>query len=268
MQLFKLILMIGIVLFTSCRSTKNIQSAIAKKDNVEVVRDEHADSMAFINDTYEKFTKNKLDVSSFSAKINADYISGDGKKYQVSIFLRMKKDSAIWISVNGALGVEGMRVLILNDSVRILNKLDREYHVRSMDYLQELTALPFNLQSMQDLILGNPVFIDSNFVSYATEGNNISLLNYGKWFRHLLTLDNEFRLGSSKLDDVDVLRNRTCLLSYKEYDNTKGINFSINRVVSVSEKSKLDIILNFKQYEFNELLTFPFNVPKNYKRIQ
>jgi hypothetical protein len=47
----------------------------------------------------------------------------------------MKKDSLIWISVNGALGIEGMRVLIDKDSVRILNKLDKEYQVRSLEYL-------------------------------------------------------------------------------------------------------------------------------------
>ena len=32
-----------------------------------------------------------------------------------------------------------------------------------------------------------------------------------------------------------------------------------------SEKTKVDIRLSFKQYEFNKELSFPFTVPRNYK---
>ena len=35
--------------------------------------------------------------------------------------------------------------------------------------------------------------------------------------------------------------------------------------ISVSEKSKLDIYLEFKTYEFNAPLTYTFPIPKNYK---
>jgi phosphoribosylformylglycinamidine synthase len=36
-------------------------------------------------------------------------------------------------------------------------------------------------------------------------------------------------------------------------------------IVSVSEKNKLDVKLNYKQYEFNKEVSITFNVPKNYK---
>jgi len=179
----------------------------------------------------------------------------------------MKKDSIIWISVNGALGIEGMRVLIDKDSVRILNKLDKEYQVRSIAYLKEVAALPLDLRTVQELIIGNPVFLDTNIVSYTTVGSTISLLNEGQWFRHLISMNNNDHLVlHSKLDDVDILRSRTCFLNYSDYETDKGVKFSTNRNISVTEKTKLDIKLNFKQYAFNETLSYPFSVPKNYKR--
>jgi hypothetical protein len=179
----------------------------------------------------------------------------------------MKKDSIIWISVNGALGIEGMRVLIDKDSVRILNKLDKEYQVRSLGFLQEVASLPLNLHIMQQLIIGNPVFLDSNVVSYSTEGNNITLLSEGQWFRHLISMNNNDHLVlHSKLDDVDVLRSRTCFLIYSDYETGKGVKFSTNRNISVTDKTHLEVKLNFKQYDFNETLSYPFSVPKNYKR--
>ncbi|HEV8271945.1 MAG TPA: DUF4292 domain-containing protein [Chitinophagaceae bacterium] len=268
---FILILIIGALLVSSCRSTRKIQSAIAvKKDTVEVVKpttDPHQDSIKFIKDNYYQLLANRIEFETFSAKINTDYEGSDGKKYDVNVFIRMKKDSLIWISVNGALGIEGMRVLIDKDSVRILNKLDKEYQVRSLEYLTEVAALPLDLRTVQELIIGNPVFLDTNIVSYSTEGNKISLLSEGQWFRHLISMNNNDHLVlHSKLDDVDILRNRTCFLTYSEYETGKGVKFSTNRTISVTEKNKLDVKLNFKQYAFNETLSYPFSVPKNYKK--
>jgi len=267
-----LILITGALLITSCRSTRKIQSAIAvKKDTLEVVKptnDPHEDSVKFIKENYNKLYANRIEFETFSAKINTDYEGGDGKKYDVNVFIRMKKDSLIWISVNGALGIEGMRVLIDKDSVRILNKLDKEYQVRSLEYLQEVAALPLDLHTVQEIIIGNPVFLDTtNFVSYSNVENSISLLSEGQWFRHLISMNNNDHLVlHSKLDDVDIQRNRTCFLTYSEYETDKGVKFSTNRTISVTEKTKLDVKLKFKQYAFNETLSYPFSVPKNYKK--
>ena len=266
-----LILITGALLISSCRSSRKIQSAISvKKDSVEVVRptsDPHADSVKFIKDNYYQLLANKIEFETFTAKVNTDYQGGDGKKYDVNVFVRMKKDSLIWISVNAALGIEAMRVLIDKDSVRVLNKLDKEYQVRSLEFLTEVAALPLDLRTLQQLIIGNPVFLDTNIVSYATEGNKLSLLSEGQWFRHLISMNNNDHLVlHSKLDDVDILRNRTCFLTYSDYETDKGAKFSTNRTISVTEKNKLDVKLNFKQYAFNETLSYPFSVPKNYKR--
>jgi hypothetical protein len=263
-----IIAVMGMLIFTSCRSTRKIQTAITKKDTVAVavvVNDPHADSMLFIKEAYNKLVKNRIEFETFSAKINTDYEGSDGKKYDVNVFVRMKKDSLIWLSVNGLLGIEGMRVLIDRDSVKILNKLEKEYQVRSLDYLQNVAALPLDLRSLQELIIGNPVFLDSNIKSYSQDGDIISMMCESDWFRHLISLNNNDHLVlHSKLDDVDIMRNRTCFLNYTDYENKKGVNFSTSRNISVTEKTKLDVKLNFKQYEFNETLSFPFSIPKNY----
>jgi len=186
----------------------------------------------------------------------------------VNVFVRMKKDSLIWISVNGALGIEGMRVLIDRDSVRILNKIDKEYQVKSLAYLEELASLPMDLSMIQELIIGNPVFLDTNIRAYLRQGDIVSLLCEGTLFRNLVSFQaNDHLMLFSKLDDTNPVRNRTCYLDYSDYEVKDGIPFSTNRTISVTEKSKLDIRLNFRQYTFNESLSFPFSIPKNYKRI-
>lgn len=265
-----LVLIIASGLMASCRSTRKIQTAIAPKDSVQAIvtptKTPAEDSAAIVRQTVEKMQAGIINFKTFSAKINVDYQGTDGKKYDVNANLRMYKDSAIWISITAILGIEGLRAYITKDSVKLLNKQDKIYTARSVAYLQEVTALPLDLQSLQAILMGNPVFLDSNIISYSRSGNTISLLSAGDWFKNLLTLNENSRIENSKLDDVDANRSRTCNLSYTDYENKKGVLFSTKRRITVAEKSNLDIKLDFKNYDFNETLSFPFTIPKNYKR--
>ena len=262
------VLIVVICLMASCRSTRKIQTAISKKDTVTVVIPQgqsHEDSMRVINTAIDSMNAGKIDFTTFSAKINVDYQGADGKKYDVNANLRMYKDSVIWISITAIFGIEGLRAYITKDSVKLLNKQDKVYTARSVAYLQEITALPLDMATLQDILIGNPVFIDGKLTAYTKAGENMSILILGNWFKNLLTLNSGNKIENSKLDDIDLTRNRTCNLSYADYENKKGVGFSTRRRITVSEKSNLDIKMDFKQYDFNETLSFPFSVPKNYK---
>jgi hypothetical protein len=260
-----------IILFgASCRSTKKIQKVISdsKKDTahtVVITDNPKEDSIRFINDIFSRVEKNRIDFKTFSAKIRANYEGGDGKDYDFTAFLHIKKDSIIWVRVEASafLGIEALRILITPDSVKILNKLNKEFTLRSVSYLQETARMPLDFRTLQDLLIGNPVYLDSNIVFYRKEANTISMLSLGDLFKNYLTLNTgDYTLRHSKLDDVDVMRARTCDLTYGDYSQ----NFSTYRRISIAEKSKLDIEFTFKQFNFNEDLSFPFTVPKNYKR--
>lgn len=266
------VLLALVAALASCRSAKKIQTAIARKDTVVTVAlpqdiPKKNDTLDLIKASLVKLAANQIDYRSFSAKVQVDYRGGDGKNYDVNANVRMYRDSALWINVNAFMGIDAMRVLITRDSVKLLNKLDKVYTARSVDYLQEVTSLPLDLKTVQDLIIGNIVFLDSNVVSYSSANNTVSLLSIGRWFKNLITLsDPERALLHAKLDDVDIARNRTADLTYSDYESKKGKPFSTKRRIVVTEKTRLDIKLDFKQYEFDGEVSFPFSVPKNYDR--
>lgn len=267
-----LVLVSSILLMSvfSCRTVKRINKVIATKDTtlVQAVDQTKADSLLLINNTLTGLNRNYIDFKTFNAKIKVDYQDKDGKQPDITAIVRIIKDSAIWISLTATLfNFEAYRALITKDSVILLNKKEKEVQYRSLDYLQEVTQIPFDYQTLQDLLVGNPIFLDSNVVYYKKTENQVLLLEVGQFFKNLLTLspDNNVLLHS-KLDDVDMARNRTADITYSEYENKSGINFSTYREITVSEKNKLDISLKFKQYEFNKDLSVSFNVPKNYTR--
>jgi Domain of unknown function (DUF4292) len=262
------ILFILILSTFSCKTVKQINKAIAPKDTtaVVIIDQSKVDSILMIKKTIENLNHNYIDFKTFNAKIKVDYEDSKGKQPDVTAIVRIVKDSAIWISLTASiLNIEIYRVLITKDSVILLNKQVKEVQYRSLDYLQEVTEIPFDYKTLQDLLIGNPVFVDSNIVYYKKTDDQILFSMVGVYFKHLLTLSsNNYYLTHSKLDDVDLSRSRTADLTYAGYENKAGVNFSTYREITVSEKNKLDIRLNYKQYEFNKELSVSFNIPKNY----
>lgn len=85
-----------------CRATKKINTVIAKKDSAvtTIIADAHADSLRYIREVYDKLAANTIDYKTFSAKMKVEYWDKDGKGPDLTVFVRMQKDSIIWLSVN------------------------------------------------------------------------------------------------------------------------------------------------------------------------
>lgn len=269
-------LIVSIILFslvgTSCRTTKKLQSAIIKIDSAGIPPKPEEkvfgkeDSIRFIQETLARIDSNLIDFRTFSAKIKVDFIDKDGKKNEFTAFVRLRKDSIMWISINAILGIEAARVLITPDSIKVLNKIDHVYKLNSVEALQEIANVPFTFQELQNVIIGNPVYSDSNIISYIKNDKGISLVSIGQVFKQLLTVNSDYTLQSAKLDDIDPARARTCLVLYGDYEKRNNFEFSKYRQIIVSEKTKVDVQMDYKQYSFNEDLGFPFGIPRNYKR--
>ena len=269
---FFLLLFTTLVVITSvgCKTAKKIQAAVDKKDStsINITQPVNYDSILVIKNALQDVYSKKIEFKTFSAKIKVEYEDVKGKQPNITAYVRAIKDSLIWISGYATVfNVEAFRILIKKDSVIVLDKINKEVKLRSIDFLQEVTEIPFDFKTLQNLLIGNPIFLDDNVISYKETESKILLATLGQYFKHLLTLNKSDRLlVHSKLDDVNIVRNRTADITYGDYENNDGVNFSTSREITVSEKNKLDVQLNFKQYQFDKELTIVFNIPANYTR--
>lgn len=259
------------LLLLACRPVKRVQkieTAVTARDtSTRVVMPEKKplDSLGMAGDMIQALQQKPIDFNTFYAKVKIDY-ADNSNGGQATAFIRIKKDSIIWISLN-QLGIEGMRLLIRPDSVFLMNKLNRSLQMRSIRYLQELTELPVNFTELQDLIIGNPIFLDSHVSQYRNSDETVEILMAGPIFKHLITLQKPENLFvHSKFDDVSISRNRTCDITLDKYERQAGFPFSTLRKIAVSEERRLDLEMDFKNYNFNQPLSFPFSVPSNYQR--
>ncbi|MFX8840906.1 hypothetical protein ABTM78_21350, partial [Acinetobacter baumannii] len=78
--------------------------------------------------------------------------------------------------------------------------------------------------------------------SFKNSGDKLLVSMIGDVFKHLVTLDaSNFTVLHSKLDDIDVMRNRTCDITFSQYKPYNNFLFATYRKISVAEKSKLDV---------------------------
>ncbi len=225
------------------------------------------DSLNGATNILKLLEKNRIQFTTFSAKIKVQYEDKKGKQPDFNAFVRLYKDSVLWISISATfLSIEAFRILITKDSIIIVNKLNKKVEHHSFSYVADIAQIPLNFSTLQDLIIGNPIYVGDSIVAFRQTENHILIGTVGKFFKNLLTVSDDTDLiERSKLDDIDIDQNRTADLTYGGYEKHDNVFFATYREITVAEKTKVDISLLFKQYEFNKELSFPFSIPRNYK---
>jgi len=85
-------------------------------------------------------------------------IQADGERIPVDKLsgqLRIRRDSIIWLSVTATMGVEAVRAKVSNDSIWVINRLDKTYLAEPIDALSALIGMPLSLPVIQSLLLDN-----------------------------------------------------------------------------------------------------------------
>ena len=94
---------------------------------------------------FEWMTAN-LDIQAEGNGMSFDNLSGQ---------LRMRNDSIIWLSVTATMGVEVLRAKVSNDSVWVLNRMEKTYLAEPLDSLGAKVGMPLSLPLVQTLLLDN-----------------------------------------------------------------------------------------------------------------
>jgi len=69
--------------------------------------------------------------------------------------LRMRNDSLMWFNVTATMGVEVLRAKVSNDSVWLINRLEKTYLAEPLDTFSAQLGMPLSLPLLQTLLLDN-----------------------------------------------------------------------------------------------------------------
>ena len=206
-------------------------------------------------------------------QVRADWLDGKAKisyndgNFSVSISsnIKMRKDSLIWMNAK-KLGLEVARVLITPDSIYVLNRLNREYTVKGLSSLQKDYNLPGDFATLQQVILGNPIFFFTG--NMELENSSIAYHLFGKSGEkesHYY-LDNPGLL-LRKMTFKDKMANRNMDLSLGEYgktDDQQDFSYLRNVLVDSRETGKAELEIKFTKITLNQPTEMEFQIPDRY----
>ena len=136
------------MVFVSCstfRKVQVIQDALSKSDTTQyqkISEKSVVDSAVIVKEIVDKITLAKLDFTTMNARLKVDYETiKNADTYIANISI--KKDSAIFLTMRGAMGVIGLKALINKDTVVLIYPLEKKTVVRPISYLQEIIKIPF-----------------------------------------------------------------------------------------------------------------------------
>lgn len=251
----RLLLFISITLMLgSCKPTENTGS-IKKHSSAYLLK---------------QLDLNSIDYNWFTAKIKVNFQSPE-ERFAATMNVRIQKDSMVWIS-GSKFTVEGVRILMTQDSIYMMDRLARKYTVSDYAYLQKVYNLPASLEAVQAILVGNTVIIGNKKQLRADiKGSQYTLTATEKDLRATYTLDGLTYL-LDKLQLNEVTKKRDMIMQYSDYQpiESKNKNFSYFRNLTLQSPETGTITSEFRysRVTFDIPKNTPFKIPSSYQRIE
>lgn len=209
--------------------------------------------------------KNQLRFLTVRGRIKVDYKSGDNSK-SFTMSFRMEKDKTIWMSAP----LNMAKVLITPGRVSFYSKLDDTYFDGDFSYISQLLGTELDFYKLQNLLLGESVFDLTEERYNAVVAENAYQLTPEKekaLFKSLLLLEPvNFKIALQQLSQPQ--EGRVLTIQYKTYQLIEEKPFPEDIVITAEDgKNKITIELEYRSMEFNQKLTFPYDIPEGYKEI-
>lgn len=216
---------------------------------------------------------NKFEFDKFETKFNVkvEGISNIGLKGQ----LRMQNDSVIWISLSLKMGIELGRVMITEDSVKLINRTEKTYFAESIDKFKSRLPSEATISFLQDVLVGNEIqFNDNEKFKASIEDNSYKLESEKNTF---WVTPKTFKVKSCQLSTVpepvegnrhfDKLSDRIVIINYDNFQEINGKLLPTKIILETDSDFNINIEIDYSEIKVGEKVEFPFNISKKYSRI-
>ena len=224
-----------------------------------------------------------------SYKFSCEYSVNGGAPDSFSGNLRVCRDSLLWISLR-SFNIEGFRVLVSNDSVRVINRLKNEYYDEDISALVNFANVDLSYNDLQSILLNEFFRYQSDNDSEKTDDYNscvdsvyycVSTVaskkqkrpngNYaerrGSVLQTMKVVPGTFKVKNLYLEDLEDGRN-----AFVEYDKFArfGEQLFPQTMTIYVEYGKMVVTMKFAISDFaiDDELTFPFKIPAKYTKIE
>jgi len=261
---------IGLTLLnTSCKSKKHVLKTSIKEYGFSYL--------------YNKMLENQMQFDYLSAKFTLVY--GEGKNTtNLRGQLRIKDDSLIWMSITPALGIEAARVLLTNDSIKFINRLNKTYFSGQYELIDSLLNTTIDYSLLQSMFVGNDLTqYDVNKFRSSVDNGLYRMtirerrkikrfiksgeINTRVLVQQIWLYPDNYRIARIDIKEQGEDESNKLQVYYDEYIDVGGQLFPSKIYIQITSQKSIYIDIDFNKAEINVPLKFPFRIPGKYENL-
>lgn len=233
-----------------------------------------------------KLIEKEFQFNTLSAKAGVVY--DNGKKTSFKTHLRVRKDSAIWMSITPVLGIEMARVLITKDTVKLMNRVDKTYFIGDFEYINKMFGADLDYQMLEALLTGNSLDFERNekirssvdrkkntyYISTEKKRKvrkeikkdkpKIKQQSQALWLNPL-----SYKIEELLLSSPESKQSLTGKFSnYKEVETADNQLLPFTLFFKLTAKTPSSIEVEYSKLSTEKTLSFPFKIPSKYEQIK
>ena len=215
-----------------------------------------------ISEIIKNSKKSELKFQNLRNRVKVEF--NDGRSTQtVSLSLRALNQEIIWISA--LMIVPIAKILLSNERIIFYEKFQKTYINQEIDIIMNALGIKNPVKSFQNLLLGKSIF-DINRGSWErVENPNYYVLKSSKGIQTSLFINPKTFLLDQQRIFIPMLSS-LITIDYSNYKNIEDKIVPNNVLISYLRGNKIiKINLKYSQFDFPNNLTFPMEIPTDYK---
>ncbi len=254
---FKITILLAILAFASCKTTKNVTSI--------------SESTKSVTSLVEKILKAEPQFTTANVSKMSIAVEMTGRNVNANATCKIRKDSLIHLSIQPFMGIELFKAELTPDSIRVFDKMNNKFYFLDYNFFAEKFNLKVDFYSLQSLIFGQLFCIgekelDINKLSLSQNNTGQKRLSFENGDMQQYTdVTNDFNLQQvllkSKSNDYELKTN------YSNYVVENGVSFpgkiSLN---ATNQKHTVACDFSILRVEFNGPFKFQATNANRYSK--
>jgi hypothetical protein len=267
--LFPVSVFLLLIILASCSSQRKIIKAPIKEEGAEYL--------------FKKLKEHELIYSWLTAKFSAEY-KNKGQTNSFNGQLRICKDSVIWLSFSPALGIEVFRIMLTQDSVKFINRMNNTFFTGDYNYVNRYLNTNIDFDILQSFLTGNDLSFYENGAFRASLDNNLYKLSTAertklkKFVRNNqenlrvliqnIWIDPEsFKILRATVKEIRA-PNIQLEANYSSFEMIENQLFPKEMSFDISADNNLAVTVSFNKITINTVQVFPFKIPQSYHPVK
>jgi hypothetical protein len=258
-----------LILSDSCSTQRKIIKAPIKEEGADYL--------------FKKLKEHELQYNWFTAKFSADY-KNKGQTNSFNGQIRIRKDSVIWLSFSPALGIEAFRMMLTQDSVKFINRMNSTFFAGDYNYVNQYLNTNIDFDILQSFLTGNDLSFYENGKFKAGIDNGIYKLvtadrqKLKKFVRNsqenlrvliqTIWIDPEsFKISRAVVKEIRE-PNIQLEAQYSAFEKIGDQLFPKEMSFDISADNNLSVSVKFNKITVNTVQSFQFRIPQSYRPVK